>query len=64
MKTHRELLYEYERYEGGDVFLGDDSKTKIVGWGKFQLILQDGRSRTLPYVLHILGLARNLISVS
>jgi hypothetical protein len=31
MTPHREWFYEYERYEGGDVFLGDDSTTKIVG---------------------------------
>jgi hypothetical protein len=28
------------------------------------MILQDGRSRNLPGVLHILSLERNLISVS
>jgi hypothetical protein len=46
------------------VFLGDDSITKIVGRGRVRLILQDGRKRTLVVVLHIPGLARNLISVS
>jgi hypothetical protein len=43
------------------VFLGYDSITKIFGRGKVRQILQDGRSRTLPGVLHILDLARNLI---
>jgi hypothetical protein len=28
------------------------------------LILKDGRSRTIPSVLHILGLERNMISIS
>jgi hypothetical protein len=37
--------------------------TDIIGQGKFKLKLMDGRIRTLPGVLHILGLARNLISV-
>jgi hypothetical protein len=46
------------------VFLGDDLTTKIVGWGRFSQLLQDGRSRTISSVLHITGLARNLISVS
>jgi hypothetical protein len=64
MTPHREWFYEYERYEGGEVFLGDESTTKIVRRGRVRLILQDGRSRTLPVVLHILGLERNLISVS
>jgi hypothetical protein len=34
MTPHREWFCEYERYEGGDVFLGDDSTTKIVGRGR------------------------------
>jgi hypothetical protein len=46
------------------VFLGDESKTKIVGKGRVQLILSNGRKRTLPSVLQILGLERNLISIN
>ena len=38
--------------------------TKIIGRGRVKLRLIDGRIRTLPGVLHILGLARNLIYVS
>jgi hypothetical protein len=34
---HREWLCKYEQYEGGEFFLGDGSKTKIVG--RFRLIL-------------------------
>jgi hypothetical protein len=45
------------------VFLGDNLTTKIIGLGRFQLILQDGRSRTLTCVLHILGLERNMIFI-
>ena len=26
---HREWFYEYEKYDGGDVFLGDDRKHRI-----------------------------------
>jgi hypothetical protein len=33
MTHHREWLCKYERYEGGDVFLGDESTTKIGGQG-------------------------------
>jgi hypothetical protein len=40
------------------VFLGDDSTTKIVRRGRFRLILQDGRKRTFPGVLHILVLGK------
>jgi hypothetical protein len=63
MTPHREWLCEYERYEGGEVFSRDDSTTKIFKRGRVGLILKDGRSRTLPGVLHILGLERNLISI-
>eukprot|EP00253_Pinus_taeda_P034454 PITA_34454 len=60
---HREWFCEYEKYDGGDVFLGDDRNARIIGRGKVKLKLQGGRVRTLPGVLHILALARNLISV-
>ena len=61
---HREWFYEYEKYDGGDFFLGDDRKTRIVGRRKVKLNLKGGRVRTLPGVLHIPALARNLISAS
>jgi hypothetical protein len=34
MTPHKEWFCEYEQYDGGDVFLGDDSTTRIVGWGR------------------------------
>ena len=61
---HREWFCEYEKYDGGDVFLGDDRKDRIVGRRKVKLKLQGGRVRTLSGVLHIPALARNLISIS
>eukprot|EP00253_Pinus_taeda_P030795 PITA_30795 len=61
---HIEWFCEYEKYDGGDVFLGDDKKARIIGRGKLKLKLQGGRVRTLPGVLHIPALARNLISVN
>ena len=64
MTPHREWFSEYEKYDGGDVFLGDDSTTKIMGRGRVKLLLKDGRIRTLPGVMHILKLARSLISLS
>jgi hypothetical protein len=63
MTLQREWLCEYERYDGGNVFLGDDLTNKIIGGGKFKLRLIYGRIRTLPGVLHIPCLARNLIFV-
>eukprot|EP00253_Pinus_taeda_P007554 PITA_07554 len=61
---HREWFCEYQKYDGGDVFLGDDRKARIVDHEKVKLKLQGGRIRTLSGVLHIPALAKNLISVS
>jgi len=44
--------------------LGDDRKARIVACEKVKLKLQGAKVRTLPGVLHIPALARNLISVS
>eukprot|EP00253_Pinus_taeda_P002960 PITA_02960 len=59
---HREWFCEYEKYDGGDVFFGDDKKARTIGRGKIRLKLQGGRVRTLLGVLDIPALARNLIS--
>ena len=61
---HKEWFSEYEKYDGGDVFLGDDRKARIIGRRKEKLNLQGGKVRTLLGVLHIPSLARNTISVS
>jgi len=61
---HREWFCEYEKYDGDDVFLGDERKARIVGHGEVKLKLQGGRIRTFPGVLHIPTLAINLIFVS
>eukprot|EP00253_Pinus_taeda_P028948 PITA_28948 len=61
---HREWFYEYEKFDGGDVFFGDDRKARIVARRKVKLNLKGGRVRTLLSVLHILALSRNLISIS
>eukprot|EP00253_Pinus_taeda_P029912 PITA_29912 len=36
---HREWFCEYEKYDGGDVFIGDDRKVRIIGHGKIKLKL-------------------------
>jgi hypothetical protein len=61
---HMEWFFEYEKYDGGDVFLGDDSTAKIIGHGWVKLLLKYGRIRTLPRVMHIPKIARSLISIS
>ena len=64
MTPHKEWFYEYERYDGGNVFLGNDSTNIILGQGKVKLRLIYGSIRILHGVLHIPGLAINLISVT
>jgi hypothetical protein len=64
MTPHREWFSEYEKYDGGDIFLGDDLTTNILGHGRVKLLLKYGRIRTLPGVLYIPKLARSLISIS
>jgi hypothetical protein len=64
MTPHREWFSEYQKYDGGDVFLGDESTTKIMGSGRVKMLLKYGRIRILPEVLHIPDLARSLIYVS
>ena len=64
MTPHRKWLCEYDKYYGGDVFLGDEKKSRIKRCGKVKLNLQGGRIRELPSVFHILGFAMNLSFVS
>ncbi|KAK8926133.1 hypothetical protein KSP39_PZI018401 [Platanthera zijinensis] len=59
----RHWFCEYERFEGGDVMLGDDTAVQIIGRGKVMLKMADGTMKTLPGVMHIPGMSRNLISV-
>jgi hypothetical protein len=63
MTLHRDWFSEYERYDGGNIFLGDVSTTRIIGRGNIKLRLIYGRIRTLPVVLHISGLENFLIYV-
>ena len=64
MNPHKEWFNEYEKYNGGDVLLGDDSIRKIKGCGRVKLLPKDGRIKTLPSVFYIPNLAKNLISIS
>jgi hypothetical protein len=49
----------------GDVLrIGDDSPCDIVGVGLVQIKAHDGMTRTLQNVRYILGMSRNLISLS
>ena len=48
MTPQREWFCEYEKYNGGDMYLGDDSPTNIIGRGRVKLKLKDGRIIILP----------------
>jgi hypothetical protein len=50
MTPHREWFCEYEKYDGGDIFLEDDSIAKIIGQGKFKLkLMDDGLEHSLVF---------------
>jgi len=63
MNPHRDWFCEYENYNGGDAFLGDESTTKIIGHGIVKLLLKDGRIRNLPGVLLVPKMDKKLIYV-
>lgn len=63
MTPHRHWFCEYEQYNGGDVLLGDDTAVQIVGRGRVKLRMSDGMVKTIPDVMHIPLMSRNLLSV-
>jgi hypothetical protein len=50
MNSHRYWLCEYERYDGGNVFLGDNSTTIIIRRGNVNLRLIDGMIRGIKFL--------------
>lgn len=63
MTSHKERLNEYTKY-GGEVLLRDDRIVRIIFHGRVKVLMHDGRVISLPGVMHIIVLARNLILVS
>ena len=64
MNPYRNWFSKYEKFDNGKVYLGDNSVLDIVGRGSIHVKFFDGRIRRFDGVLHILGLTRNLLSVS
>ena len=62
MNPHKEWFCEYEKYNEGDIYLGNNS-TRIIGHGRAKLLLKNGRIITLLRVLDILDLSKNLTFV-
>ena len=64
MTPHKEWFCEYETYNGGDFLQGDNSTTKIIGYGRVNLFLKYGIIRSLHGVQHIPYLDKKPISIS
>ena len=59
MTPNRNWFSKYEKFDGGKVYLGDNSVLDIVGCGSIHVKFSDGRIRRFDGVLHILGQVRN-----
>lgn len=64
MNPKKDWFSKYENYDGGKVYLGDDSFLDIVGHGSIHVKFIDGRVRQFDGVLYIPRLAKNLLFVS
>jgi hypothetical protein len=53
----------YKKYDGGMVYIGNDSPLNIVGHGRVLIRFPNNRVKEINGVLHIPGLAQNLLSV-
>ncbi|GJU74030.1 retrovirus-related pol polyprotein from transposon TNT 1-94 [Tanacetum coccineum] len=51
------------KFDGGHVFMGNDSPCKVVGIGTIRIKMHDGVVRTLTDVRHVPDLKKNLISL-
>lgn len=43
MTPHREWFNDYEKYDGGEVLLGDDRPIIIIGRVRVKVLMHDGR---------------------
>ena len=64
MTSHRDWFSKYEEFDGGKVYLVDNSHLNIIGHHRFKIRFPDYRVKEIDGVLHIPGLARNLLSAS
>ena len=56
MNSNKDWFSEYEEFNGGKVYLGDDSPLNIVGQGKVRIKFPNGRIKRISGVLQILDL--------
>ena len=64
MTPIRNWFSKYENFDDGKLYLGNKLVLDIVGHGSIHVKFSDGRIRRFDGVFHILGLARNLLSIS
>ena len=64
MNHNRNWFSKYENFDGGKVYLGDNSVLDIVGHGSIHVKFSNGRIRRFDGILHTPRLARNFLSVS
>ena len=64
MTSHGKWFCEYKNYNPVDVFLGYESKTKIIGHRVVKLLLKYERITNLLGILHIIYLEKTLKYVS
>jgi hypothetical protein len=63
--TNRDWFSSFKPVQKGDVVrIGDDTSCDIVGVGSVQIKAHNGMTRTLQNVRYILGMNKNLISLS
>jgi hypothetical protein len=63
MISHHHWLSVYEKYNGGVVYLGDESPLGIVGHGRVLIRFHNGRVKGIIRFFHIMGLLWNLLSI-
>lgn len=63
MTSHRGWFSKYEEYDGGKMYLGDDSHLKIIGRGRFKIQFLDGGVTGIVSIHQLFCLPRSLLSV-
>ncbi|GJY85975.1 hypothetical protein Tco_0500001 [Tanacetum coccineum] len=59
----RDYLFDFEEYDSGNVFLGDDRECRVRGTSEVQVQMRDGSSFVLDNVRYVPKLRQNLISL-
>lgn len=65
MMGNKQWFKDFKEINGGaQIYLGDDRSDQIKGCGKISVILPNGTRRQIHNVMYVLGVTKNLISVS